>query len=132
MNFFEKYLKLRSVAPFDSIDADAAAAIADICEERSFAPSAIVAPEGGLPTHFFIVFEGWICSENGGREKLFNLKKLIDMSEYSENFRASKEEGARCLVMTREHFQGAIKNCPEILSNIARRMAIERKGGGDA
>lgn len=127
MNFIEKYLKLRSIHPFDKLQSAVVAAIADVCFERVFSPSETVVSAGNLPTHFFVAFEGGIFSENGRCENLFSIKNLIEMSEYAENFKASKECGAHCLVMKREHFQTAVKNCPEILTLIAKGMLEKRK-----
>lgn len=114
MKFAEKYLLLRSVPPFDSLDADAAAAVAQVCFVHSFKPCATIASAKSLPTHLFAAFRGSI-EYRGENVKIFEPHRLVDLCEFDDCARADASTGAECLVISREHFIGLARNYPDIL-----------------
>ncbi len=127
MTFLEKYLKLSQCKPFDKLDKNTLAVVAQVCESYTFEASQVIMPEAMLPTHLFIATEGAFVEANTNIPKtIFSISNILKYEEFKNPYLADEKLGAKALVITREHFLAIAKNYPLIMVEFAKMLKEEK------
>ena len=116
MTVAERILLLRDTPPFDRLYDSELGPVAEACLERTFAPGALVAAEGGVLSHLHVVTEGGVeMEEHGPLPPVFGTSALLLGTPLEKALVASQDTGATCLLLRRPHFFTLVAECPWLL-----------------
>jgi len=117
MTIIEKIFALKKLNPFNLLKDSELSIIAEVAEERRYAPGEIVISEGKILQKLYIVIDGQILKENEQKSipAVFGTESLLFDIPISDILRASSSKGAVCLNITKRHFFTTIYECPELL-----------------
>jgi signal-transduction protein with cAMP-binding, CBS, and nucleotidyltransferase domain len=117
MTIIEKIFTLKKLHPFDQLRDSELSVIAQVAEERRYAPGEIVSSEGKILRRLYIVIDGQILKEEEQKSipVVFGVESLLFDIPISDVLRASSSEGAICLTIAKRHFFTIIHECPEVL-----------------
>lgn len=116
MTVAERILLLRATPPFDRLYDSELGPVAEACLERTFAPGALVAAEGGVLSHLHVVTDGGVEMEDGGAlPPVFGTSALLLGTPLDKALLANQDTGATCLLLRRPHFFTLVAECPWLL-----------------
>lgn len=128
MDFKEKYILLRSHFCFKDLAKSDAAVIADAAVFREFKKGQCIVTKDSLATHLFIILKGAVDCGAKKYTLMFLPQAALDGDDYAADFFADSQTGAQCLVLTRERFAAAVKNCPSILLSYTQFLMGQNDG----
>lgn len=116
MTIIEKTFAIRKLNPFNRLRDSELLIIAEVAEERRYAPGEIVSSEGRILQRLYIVIEGQIriVGDPTSIPAVFGVESLLFDIPITDMLRASSE-GAVCLRISKRHFFTTIYECPELL-----------------
>jgi signal-transduction protein with cAMP-binding, CBS, and nucleotidyltransferase domain len=117
MTIIEKVFALKKLNPFDRLRDSELLIIAEVAEERRYAPGEIVSSEGKVLQKLYIVIDGQILVVGDATPipAVFGVESLLFDIPIADMLKASSSEGAVCLSISKRHFFTTIYECPELL-----------------
>ncbi len=117
MKIIEKLFALKNLDPFKRLRDPELLVIAEVAEERKYAPGETVGLEGRILQSLYIVIDGQILKESEQKSipEVFGVESLLFDIPITGMLKASSSEGAVCLRISKRHFFTTIYECPELL-----------------
>lgn len=126
MTLVEKFLALRTVGLLNELEDSEIALIAEVADEREFAPGAQFCAASQCLHRLYIVLDGGIETELGTpMPQVLGAGSLLLGLPVSAPLRASASKGVRCLVLGKSHFFTIIYQCPSILCGLLKSETFE-------
>lgn len=115
----ERVRILQNFKPFRSLSAHELLVVAEASFISEFAPGAIITTRGSVPSFVLLVEKGSVSGDFPSPfEGLAGIESILDEKPLNEDLKASEIDGARCLVIQKEHFFTMIHECPGILAGL--------------
>ena len=117
MKIIEKLFALKNLDPFNRLQDSELLVIAEVAEERRYAPGETVGLEGKILQSLYIVIDGQILKESEQKSipEVFGAESLLFDIPITDMLKASSSKGAVCLRISKRHFFTTIYECPELL-----------------
>lgn len=117
MTIVEKIFALKKLRPFNRLRDSELLIIAEVAEERRYAPGDVVSSEGTILHRLYVVVDGEILKEREQKSipTVFGVESLLFDTPINDTLKASSSEGAVCLCISKRHFFTTIYECPELL-----------------
>lgn len=115
LTVIERFFKLRDVAPFDRLYDSELSLIAGAAVQRTYAPGHVIVSSGKLLKALFIVVDGCLEDSEGRRlPQVFSPEFLLMGIPAEGDIKASAEQGATCLLISKGHFFTMLYECPAL------------------
>jgi CRP-like cAMP-binding protein len=125
MSLAHRFFALKSVPPFDRLRDAELALIADVAQERTCAPGAVVHANAEPFRRLYVRLEGdWQFSDGQPAPAVLGVGSLLFNQPAPGAVLAHPTRGARCAVIGKDHFHTICNECPELLLGF-----LEMKGG---
>ena len=111
----ERFFTLRDVPPFDRLYDSELSLIADAVVQRCYEPGHVIVSSNKLLKALFVTVEGWLEDGEGRRlPDVFSPEFLLMGVPPENDVKASSEQGAVCLLISKGHFFTMLYECPAL------------------
>lgn len=122
MNLLDRILALQKIKPFDCLNDEEIALLAQAATLRVFDKNTLVEPAHASPTRLYIVIEGMLYSSNNeALNTLANLKELINDAMLSFDI-VTQDTPVKVLTISKAHFYTTLYQVPEFTTQLTRQF----------
>ncbi len=122
----ERFFALRDVPPFDRLYDSELLLIAGAAVERTYTPGHVIVSNNKLLKALFITVSGWLEDETGRRlPQVFSPEFLLLGIPAENDIKASAEQGAVCLLISKGHFFTMLYECPALALGFSELPGVD-------
>ena len=125
MSLVHRLFALKSTPPFARLRDVELALIANVAQDRTYAPGAVVHANAEPFRRLYVLLEGgWLLPDGQPAPAVLGVGSLLFNQPAPGAVTAHPTRGARCAVIGKDHFHTICNECPELMLGF-----LEMKGG---